>query len=90
MAHKVQHRLMDLKIKSRPPSPRSPHLNGKVERTQRTDLKKFYDLVDLKAPDLFEQLQQWQNYYNRLRKHGLINQTPTGQVGVFKSTNSNS
>ncbi len=30
MAHKVQHRLMDLKIKYRPTKPRSPHLNGKV------------------------------------------------------------
>lgn len=76
MAYKVQYRLMALKIKYRPTKPRSPHLNGKVERTQRTDLEEFYDLVALKAPDLFKQLQQWQNYYNRHRKHGSINQTP--------------
>lgn len=43
MAHKVQRRLMELKIKYRPTKPRSPHLNGKVERTQRTDLDEFYD-----------------------------------------------
>ncbi len=37
MAHKVQRRFMELKIKYRPTKPHSPHLNGKVERTQRTD-----------------------------------------------------
>ena len=42
----------------------------------RTDLEEFYDLVDLKVPDLDEQLQQWQDYYNRQRKHGSINQSP--------------
>lgn len=76
MAYKVQRRLMALKIKYRPTKPRSPHLNGKVERTQKTDLEEFYDLVELKASDLVEQLQQWQDYYNRQRKHGSINQTP--------------
>jgi transposase InsO family protein len=76
MAHKVQHRLMSLKIKYRPTKPRSPHLNGKVERSQRTDLDEFYDLVDLRAANLSEQLQQGQDYYNRHRKHSSINQTP--------------
>ena len=76
MAHKVQRRFMELKIKYRPTKPRSPHLNGKVERTQRTDLEEFYDLVDLKSPDLSAQLQQWQDYYNRHRKHCSIHQTP--------------
>jgi len=76
MAHKVQYRLMELKIKYRPTKPRSPHLNGKVERSQRTDLEEFYDLVDLKAANLCQQLQQWQDDYNRHRKHGSINQTP--------------
>ena len=60
---------MDLHIKFRPTKPRSPHLNGKVERTQRTDWEEFYSLVDLKASDLPEQLQQWQTYYNRERRH---------------------
>jgi transposase InsO family protein len=35
MARIVQKRLMELHIKFRPTKPRSPHLNGKVERTQR-------------------------------------------------------
>jgi transposase InsO family protein len=85
MAHKVQYRLMDLKIKYRPTKPRSPHLNGQVERTQRTDLEEFYDLVDLKSPELTEQLQQWQDYYNRQRKHGSINQTPWSKWESLKA-----
>ncbi|MBV8884801.1 MAG: IS481 family transposase, partial [Chroococcidiopsidaceae cyanobacterium CP_BM_RX_35] len=76
MAHKVQRRLMKLGIKFRPNKPRSPHLNGKVERTQRTDLEEFYCLVDLKSTDLSKQLQAWQDYYNHQRKHGSLNQTP--------------
>jgi transposase InsO family protein len=76
MAHAVQRRLMELHIKFRPTKPRSPHLNGKVERTQRTDWEKFYSLVDLKAPDLPVQLQQWQNYYNGERRHSSIGKSP--------------
>lgn len=58
MAHKLQRRLMALKIKYRSTKPRFPHLKGKVECSQRTDLEEFYDLVDLKAANLSEQLQQ--------------------------------
>jgi transposase InsO family protein len=76
MAHAVQRRLMALHIKFRPTKPRSPHLNGKVERTQLTDLEEFYSQVDLKTPDLVEQLQQWQEYYNRERRHGSIGKAP--------------
>lgn len=76
MAHQVQRHLMASGIKFRPTKPRSPHLNGKVERTQRTDWQEFYCLVDLKSTELSQQLQQWQDYYNRQRKHGSINQTP--------------
>ncbi|MEJ5106595.1 hypothetical protein [Chryseobacterium sp. MYb328] len=32
--------------------PRSPHLNGKVERTQQTDKSEFWPLVDLSDSDL--------------------------------------
>lgn len=44
-------------IKFRPIKPASPHLNGKVERSQRTDIEEFYATVNLKAPDLSQQLQ---------------------------------
>ncbi len=77
MALAVQNRLRELAIKFRPIKPRSPHLNGKVERTQKTDLEEFYSLVNLKSLELSQQLQQWQDYYNRQRRHcSLHNQTP--------------
>ncbi len=41
-AESVQRRLMDEAIRFRPIPPRSPHLNGKVERVQRTVLEEFW------------------------------------------------
>ena len=68
-AYKFQELLMEWGIKFRPIKPGFPHLNGKVERTQRTDLDEFYSTVDIKSPDLEEQLQEWQHYYNWDRPH---------------------
>lgn len=76
-AYEFQQRLMDYAIKFRPVKPRSPHLNGKVERAQKTDWEEFYSVVDLNSPDLKERLREWQDYYNHERPHGsLKNQTP--------------
>jgi transposase InsO family protein len=55
-AYKVQERLLEWAIKFRPIKPRSPHLNGKVERSQKTDLDEFWSSVDLKEDDLQEKL----------------------------------
>ncbi|EPF3864902.1 DDE-type integrase/transposase/recombinase, partial [Escherichia coli] len=41
-AVKVQERLKEYGIKFRPNKPASPHLNGKVERSQKTDKAEFY------------------------------------------------
>jgi len=57
---------MEYGIKFRPIRPASPHLNGKVERSQRTDLDEFYPTIDLKSSDLSQQLQEWQDLF-RLR-----------------------
>src|SRR6185369_16918710 len=46
-AYEFQQRLIDYGIKFRPIKPRSPHLNGKVERTQKTDWGEFYSVADL-------------------------------------------
>ena len=46
-AYKVQEQLQAWRIKFRPIRPRSPHLNGKVERAQRTALEEFWATVDL-------------------------------------------
>jgi transposase InsO family protein len=72
-AYKFQEKLKEYAIKFRPIKPRSPHLNGKVERSQRTDLEEFYPTVELKDPDLKMKLQDWQDYYNEFRPHGSLN-----------------
>jgi len=71
-AYKVQERLMDYGIKFRPIRPASPHLNGKVERSQRTDKLEFYATCDLDDPDLADRLSEWQHYYNWRRPHGAF------------------
>lgn len=71
-AYKIQERLKEYAIKFRPIKPASPHLNGKVERTQRTDLDEFYSSIDLKSPDLIEELGYWEHYYNWNRPHSSL------------------
>lgn len=76
-AFEFQQRLMDYAIKFRPIRPRSPHLNGKVERSQKTDWEEFYSMSDLTDPQLSERLREWQDYYNHERPHGSLgNRTP--------------
>jgi len=69
-AIKVQKKLMEYGIKFRPNKPGSPHLNGKVERSQKTDKMEFYPTIDLKSDELHELLAEWQHYYNWERPHG--------------------
>ena len=64
---------MEWAIKFRPIKPRSPDLNGKVERSQRTDLEEFWSTVDRKAADLQQQLDEWQHFYNWHRPHTALN-----------------
>ncbi len=59
--------------------PRSPKLNGCVERAQRTHKEEFYQLVEL--PDTIGELRQklraWETVYNTTRPHQALNyQTP--------------
>src|SRR4051812_29410477 len=58
-AYAFQEKLMEYGIKFRPLKPASPHLNGKVERSQRIDLEEFYATVNLRAEDLVERLDSW-------------------------------
>ncbi len=56
---------MEHGIKFRPNKPGYPHLNGKVERSQRTDKEVFYSTVNLDLDELKnETLPKWQHYYN--------------------------
>jgi transposase InsO family protein len=72
-ALEVQQWLMDRCIKFRPLPPRSPHLNGKVERSQKTDLDEFWSAADVRDPDLGLRLAEWQHYYNWERPHSSLN-----------------
>ena len=61
--------------------PRTPRLNGKVERSHRIDNDEFYRLLEGVVIDdtgLFnEKLQEWEDFYNFHRPHGgLGGQTP--------------
>ena len=61
--------------------PRTPRLNGKVERSHRIDAEEFYRLLDgvlIDDSQLFrDKLQEWEDYYNYHRPHGgLGGQTP--------------
>ncbi len=73
-AVKVQEKFMEYGIKFRPIKPASPHLNGKVERSQKTDLGEFYATADLTDFNkLQDELDYWQFYYNWHRPHGSLN-----------------
>ena len=63
---------MEWGIKFRPIRPSAPHLNGKVERSQRTDLDEFYSTVNLKGPELELRLAEWEFYYNWYRPHSAL------------------
>ena len=61
--------------------PRTPRLNGKVERSHRIDAEEFYRLLDGVVVDnakLFTtKLQEWEDYYSFQRPHGALGgQTP--------------
>ena len=49
---------------------RTPQLNGKVERSHRTDKEEFYQLLTYKDDiDLNEKLEAWEQFYNYHRPH---------------------
>ena len=61
--------------------PRTPRLNGKVERSHRIDNEEFYRLLDGMVIDdtkvFNDKLREWEDFYNYHRPHGgLDGQTP--------------
>ena len=74
IGQEFQDALREQHIKFRPNRPRAPHLNGKVERSQRTDRMEFWATMDTAAPrEIVEnQLGQWQVFYNHQRTHSAI------------------
>jgi transposase InsO family protein len=71
-AYRVQEWLQEYHIKFRPVRPRSPHLNGKIERSHKTDLQEFYATQSLNDPDLEMRLFEWQHFYNWHRPHSSL------------------
>jgi transposase InsO family protein len=51
--------------------PRSPKLNGHVERSNRTSREEFYEVeeIDLSIEKHNQQLEQWEYVYNYIRPH---------------------
>ena len=70
-----QYELAEYFIKFRPIKPRSPHLNGKVERSQLSDKSEFYAAIPFKerTMDIAPKLLEWQNFYNHKRPHASLN-----------------
>ena len=53
--------------------PRSPQLNGKVERSHRSDGEEFYQLLTYTDDvDLNKKLVEWERFYNYDRPHGAF------------------
>ena len=52
----------------------TPQLNGKVERSHRSDQEEFYQLLSYKDDiDLETKLKEWEIFYNFNRPHGAFN-----------------
>jgi len=59
--------------------PRSPKLNGHVERAQRTHTEEFHDryMGDLELSALNQAMREWEHVYNHVRPHYSLDlQTP--------------
>jgi transposase InsO family protein len=54
--------------------PRSPKLNGSVERAQRTHTEEFYEVTpcSLEMEELNRELQAWEQIYNTVRPHQAL------------------
>jgi len=54
--------------------PRSPKLNGHVERAQRTHTEEFYEVTDasFELPELNQALLKWEKVYNTVRPHQAL------------------
>lgn len=54
--------------------PRSPKLNGHVERAHRTHAEEFYQVTDncFELPDLNQALLEWEEVYNTFRPHQAL------------------
>jgi transposase InsO family protein len=72
--------------------PKTPRLNGKVERSHRVDEQEFYQLLDKDGigddiPLFNDKLREWEDYYNYDRPHGALDgQTPYERLLARKNS----
>ena len=83
--------VLDKGVGHRYSKPRTPRLNGKVERSHRIDAEEFYALLDGLVIDdakIFNnKLKEWEDYYNYHRPHGgLAGQTPYERLRQITAT----
>jgi transposase InsO family protein len=67
--------------------PRSPKLNGYVERSNRTHTEEFYEVNDFSFDLLVlnQQLRDWEEVYNTIRPHQSLNYlTPLEYINQWK------
>lgn len=63
--------------------PRSPHLNGKVERVQRTVQEEFWDGIGPGPVEEWQRfLQDYLRFYNRRRQHSALGYTTPMQYAL--------
>lgn len=73
--------------------PKSPKLNGAVERANRTHTEEFYEVTPSSwtIVDLNQELRQWEKIYNTVRPHQALGQlTPLQflkQLGIIPNKN---
>ena len=66
---------------------RSPKLNGRVERAQRTHTEEFYEVYELPwtVASLNVRLREWEQVYNHIRPHQALDYlTPAQALETFK------
>ncbi len=76
--------------------PKSPKLNGHVERAHRTHTEEFYEVheIDWRVGELNKQLREWEKTYNEIRPHqslGYLTPMEWGsakirQIGIRKTS----
>lgn len=68
--------------------PRTPRLNGKVERSHRTDTQEFYAKQQFSdMEDLQKKVEEWERHYNHERAHmALDGRTPAEKLHEKLST----
>ena len=71
---KIHWHVIDAGIRHVYIKPRSPKLNGKVERSHRTDKEEFFHLLQYTDDvNLNEKFEAWENFYYFSRPHGAFN-----------------